>query len=336
MIKESTTIGIDVSKKTLDIAIVSEDQKKHQKVSNNLVGFNEINKSIKQLKLSHDVIIIIEATAGYQYGVVYYLIKQGFINVKVINPSIAKSFAMLNDIRGNKTDKVDAILLAKLGKVKDLPSYRETKEDIKKKQILTVLVGIKKSMREQVQRRNHLNYQSEVIDCKEMTKSIDLIIDSMKKEINKLEKLLYGLTKDDVLIISSIPGISEKGASFISTQLGDIQRFKNAKQVIAFSGLSPKNHESGTSIRGKGRITKKGNEILRCSLFQCSWYIYMQAIKQKGDKIFIDLIERLKAKKLHYYQILCAVAHKLLGIIFALLKKGEKFEKNYHFNLTSV
>jgi transposase len=334
--KKITTVGIDISKKTLDIAIVSEDQKKHQKVTNDLIGFKEIFKSIEQLKLSKDTIVIIEATAGYHYGIVYYLIEQEFANVKVINPSIAKSYAKMLDIRGNKTDKVDAIMLAKLGKIHELPSYRETKEDIRKKQILTAIVGLRKSLREQTQRKNHFKYQSKVIKCDEIINSLETVIASLKKEIAKLEKQLCQLAKDDVQIISSIPGVSEKGAACMSTQLGDINRFKNVKQIIAFSGLSPKNNESGTSIKGKGRITKQGNNVLRCSLFQSAWYIYMQAIKGEGDKIFVDFVGRLKLKKLHYYQILCAVAHKLLGIIFALLKKGEKYKENYHFNLTLV
>lgn len=331
MKKELTTIGIDVSKKTLDIAIVSEAQKKHQKVNNDLIGFKEISKSIKQLKLAKDTIVTIEATAGYHYGIVYYLIEQRFTNVKVINPSIAKNYVKMIDIRGNKTDKVDAFMLAKLGKVHELPSYQEGKADIEKKQILTAIVGLKKSLREQTQRKNHFEHQSKVIECDEVIKSLETVITSLKKEIAKLEKQLCKLAKDDIQIISSIPGVSEKGAAFMSTQLGDISRFKNVKQIIAFSGLSPRNNESGTSIKGKGRITKKGNNVLRCSLFQSAWYIYMQAVKGEGEKIFIDFVERLKLKKLHYYQILCAVAHKLLGIIFALLKKGEKYEKNYNF-----
>lgn len=281
---QNTTIGIDVSKNTLDIAIVSEDKKKHQKIKNDFVGFTEINKTIGQFNLKKDVIIIIEATAGYHYGIVYYLIEQGFTNVKVINPSIAKSFARMNDIRGTKTDKIDAVLLAKLAKIKELPSYHENKEDIKKKQILTALVGLKKSMREQTQRKNHFVHQDKIIDCTEIINSITLVINSLKNEILKLEKILCDLTKDDVQIISSIPGVSAKGAAAITTQLGNISRFKNAKQAIAFSGLSPRNHESGTSIKGRGNITKKGNEILRSSLFQCAWYIYMQAIQQKREK----------------------------------------------------
>ena len=84
------------------------------------------------------------------------------------------------------------------------------------------------------------------------------------------------------------------------------------------------------------KISKKGNETLRSSLYHSAWYIWMQAMKGLGDKIFVDLVKRLSAKKKHYYQILCAIAHKLLGIIFALLKKRQKFQQNYHFLLTSV
>lgn len=331
-----TTIGIDVSKKTLDVAIVSDNKKKHKKVKNDLSGYEQIKLLIKELRIKKDVNIVIEATGGYHYGIVYFLLENKFRNVKVINPSIARSFSQMKNLRGTKTDKVDSILLAELGKIKDLPSYQESKKDIEKKQIVTALVGLRKNLREQKQRKNQFEYQAKVINCDEILKSINVVMKTIKKEIQKLEKLLCDLTKEDVQIISSIPGVSEKGAAVISTQLGDIDRFKNEKQIVAFSGLDPKNHSSGTSINGKGNISKKGNEILRGSLFQCAWYIYMQSIQGNGEKIFLDFIDRLQKKKMHYYQILCAVAHKLLGIIFALLKKGEKFQHNYHFNLTSV
>jgi len=315
---------------------MSEEKKSHLKVKNDLLGFQEVLKRIKQLKFSKEVITVIEATGGYQYGVVYFLLEKGFVNVKVINPTIAKSFSRMNNIREAKTDKIDAKLLAELGKIKELPSYTESKDDIKKKQIVTTLDGLKKSLREQKQRRNHFKRQSEVIPCKEILESAAIVIKALEKEIDKLGKLLCSLTKEDNQIVSSISGISEKGAAVISTQLGDISRFRNSKQVTAFAGLDPRTKESGTSVKGKGKISKKGNELLRCALFQSAWYIYMQAVKGKGDKIFVDFVQRLREKKLHYYQILCAVAHKLLGIIFALLKKREKFQENYYFNLRSV
>ncbi len=242
---------------------------------------------------------------------------------------------MIN-LRGTKTDKIDSIQLAKLGKIQNLQSYQESKLDIKKKYLVSTLVGLRKHLRETRQRKNNLEYQAKVIDLTESLEALNNIIKSLKKEINQLEKKLCNYAKDDVQIISSIDGVSKKGAALISTQLGDITRFKNCKQVTAFSGLDPKTQESGTSVKKKGRISKKGNKTLREALFQSAWYIYMQAQKEKGDKIFIDLVERLKEKNKHYYQILCAIAHKLIGIIFTLLKKREKYVKNYHFSLTSV
>lgn len=330
------SIGIDISKESLDVSIVSQQRTKHLKVSNSINGFVQIEALMNQFNLPKDTIFIIEATGGYHYGIVYFLLEKGFLNVKVINPSIAKSFAQMNNLRGTKTDKIDSFLLAKLGKIQEFPSYQETKQDIEKKQIVTILIGLRKNIQEQKQRRNHFKHQSKVIPCKNILESIDKILLVLKKEITKLENLLCKLAEDEVKIISSIPGVSQKGAAVISTQLGDINRFKNEKQVIAFSGLDPKKQESGTSIKKRSNISKKGNEVLRTSLFQSAWYIYMQALKTKGDKIFVDFIERLKQKNMHYYQILCAVAHKLLGIIFALLKKQKLYEQNYHFNLTSV
>jgi transposase len=336
MNQEKTSIGIDVSKKTLDIGIVSSSKKTHKKIKNELSGYKEMLSLINSLDLPSETIIIIEATGGYHYGVVYFLLEQGFSNVKVINPSIAKAFAKMSNLRGTKTDKIDSILLANLGKIKDLPSYRESKTDIKKKYLVTTLIGLRKHLRETRQRKNAFEFQAKVIDMKEAISPLNKVITCLEKEIEKVEKKLCDYTKEDVQIISSIDGISEKGAALISVQLGEITRFQNCKQIVAFTGLDPKVEESGTSVKKKGSISKKGNPILRETLFQSAWFVYMQAVKGKGDTIFVNLVERLKEKNKHYYQVLCAIAHKLIGIIFALLKKKEKYVKNYHFSLTSV
>jgi transposase len=330
------SIGIDVSKKTLDFGIVSISKKSHKKIKNELIGYTEMLSLFDSLNVSLETTIIIEATGGYHYGVVYFLLEHGFSNVKVINPSIANAFAKMINLRGTKTDKIDAVLLAELGNIKELPSYRESKTDIKKKYLVTTLVGLRKHLRETRQRKNTFESQSKVIDMKEAISPLTKVIQCLKKEIEKLENKLCDYAKEDVQIISSIEGISEKGAALISVQIGDISRFQNCKQVVAFIGLDPKVEESGTSVKKKGSISKKGNPILREALFQSAWFVYMQAVKGKGDTIFVNLVERLKEKKKHYYQILCAIAHKLIGIIFALLKKKEKYVKNYYFSLTSV
>jgi transposase len=329
----NTSIGIDISKKTLDIAIISECKKKHNKVTNDMKGYKLILKEITELDLSKDISVIIEATGGYHYGIVYYLLDNNFSNVKVINPSIAKAFIQMNDIRSTKTDKVDAIMLAKLGQIKNLPSYTQTKEDVERKNIVTTLIGLRKSLREQTQRKNNFEYQEELgINCKEILKTYKSVIRSLQVEIKKLEKRICNLSEEDVKIISSIKGISQKGAAVISSQLGDISRLKNSKQVIGFSGLSPRVKSSGTSVKGQGRISKRGDAVLRESLFQSAWYICMQAGKGLADKVFQDFIDRLKKKNLHYFQIMCAVAHKLLGIIYSLLKKQEMYNSKFFEN----
>ena len=336
MNEEKFSIGIDVSKQTLDIGIVSISKTSHKKIKNELSGYKEMLSFVDSLNISHETIIIIEATGGYHYGVVYFLLEQGFSNVKVINPSIAKAFAKMSNLRGTKTDKVDAVLLAKLGKIKELPSYTESKSDIKKKYLVTTLIGLRKHLRETRQRRNTFEFQSKVIDMKEAIAPLSKVIKCLEKEIEKVEKKLCDYTKEDVQIISSIEGISEKGAALMSVEIGDITRFQNCKQLVAFTGLDPKVEESGTSVKKKGSISKKGNPVLREALFQSAWFVYMQAVKGTGDTIFVNLVERLKKGNKHYYQILCAIAHKLIGIIFALLKKKEKYVKNYHFDLTPV
>ena len=103
-------------------------------------------------------------------------------------------------------------------------------------------------------------------------------------------------------------------------ELPDLNHFKHDKEVIAYAGLNPSIRESGSSVNGQGRISKTGSSTLRNVL-------YMPALvgknKSEAYKAFVDkLHEKGKKPKV----ILVACMHKLLRIVYAILKKGVAFD----------
>ena len=110
-------------------------------------------------------------------------------------------------------------------------------------------------------------------------------------------------------MLRSIPGIADTIAAWL---LGEIQfhSFKSAKQVAAFAGLTPKRKESGTSLKGKSRVSKIGNTWLRKAL-------YMPAIVAKRfDPVVKALCTRLEERGKHTMQIICAAMRKLIPVDF--------------------
>lgn len=128
--------------------------------------------------------------------------------------------------------------------------------------------------------------------------------------------------RDQKKLLETIPGVGEATISQILSFV-DYQRFENAKQVAAFVGLNPKQHESGSSVRGRTRISKMGDGNLRKSL-------YMPAIvAKKYNPIIKEFCERLKKAGKPPMLIIGAAMRKLLHLIYGVLKSGKPFDANW-------
>ena len=127
--------------------------------------------------------------------------------------------------------------------------------------------------------------------------------------------------KQELLI--SIPGIGKKTATLILGELPSIDRFQHVGQVVAYAGLSPQQHSSGSSVRKKTRLTKIGNRNLKTALF----FPAMTAMKH--NPVVIALALRLEKKGKEKMVIVGAAMKKMLQIAYGVLKSGQPFDPNY-------
>src|SRR5512146_1419113 len=118
------SIGIDVSKGKLDLGLINTDQTtQNLQFANNQEGIPSLVETLKEYQENvEDIPVVIEATGGYHYGITFSLLEKGFQNVKVINPLSTKKH-LSSQIRKIKTDKKDALLLAKIGLLEELNTY---------------------------------------------------------------------------------------------------------------------------------------------------------------------------------------------------------------------
>ncbi|MGG1647356.1 IS110 family transposase, partial [Peribacillus simplex] len=156
-----------------------------------------------------------------------------------------------------------------------------------------------------------------------------------KEHLSKLEAEIDALAKEieEYTILKSIPGIGEKIAATIISEIGEIDRFNNPKKLVAFSGVDPSVFESGKFTATKNRITKRGSSRLRHALYMAVRCAIRDCRKSKTTD---EIIPRNKKLRVFYdkkreegkpYKVaVIACVNKLLHWIFALLKNKMTFQ----------
>jgi transposase len=130
--------------------------------------------------------------------------------------------------------------------------------------------------------------------------------------------------KEQARLLCSIPGIGEVTAAVILAEIGDVKHFQSARQVAAFAGLVPRLRESGSSVRGKPRLSKVGSPRLR----KCLYFPAMTALR--WNPLIQALGQRLLAQGKPKMLILGAAMRKLLHLAYGVLKSGKPFDANFN------
>lgn len=316
-------LGIDISKLKFDAALmVAGKIKKTHIFENAPSGFKALSNWLLKQGIT-TVAACMEATGCYGEALATYLYGQGF-TVSVVNPAQIKSFSGAQ-LKRAKTDKADAKLIAQfylqMNPVPWTPPPLHVRELQALVQRLSALVQM------EGQEQNRMDTAAAVI-----RPSIATVLATIKAEIKTVEALIRehidrhpGL-KEQSGLLDSIPGIGKATIARVLAFIGDVQRFEHAKALAAFIGLNPTVHQSGSSVRGKPHLSKKGNALLRRAL-------YMPAIvARRYNPVIKTFADRLKKAGKPNRVIIAAVMRKLLHIIYGVLKSGKTFDADYSPN----
>lgn len=142
------------------------------------------------------------------------------------------------------------------------------------------------------------------------------------KEIEELKTTIISKAKDCYLFepISSIIGIGELTTALIIAELKDINRFNNIKELTAYCGLDPSIKQSGSSVNGKGHISKTGNSYIRRILFNTICNIIMIASRTNPENEILLYYRKKRSEGKHHYVSVIACTTKLLRLILAKCK----------------
>lgn len=313
-------VGLDISKISFDVALLFDDNKvKTKKFKNNEKGFSELQEWLNKHK-SSSLHFCMEATGIYGESLATYLFDKGYM-VSVINPAQIKGFAQ-SELSRNKTDRSDSQLIARFCRAINPSPWQPKPIHIRELQALVRRAESLQGMLNQESNRNEVS--STIVQS-----SIESVINKLEEEINKVRNTIkehinkFTDLREKYQLLKTIPGVGEVTISQVLAFIGNIEDFKNAKQVAAFIGLNPKKRQSGTSVQGKTRLSKVGNSNLRKSF-------YMPAISAKRyNPIIREFCENLKASGKPTMLIIGAAMRKLVHIIFGVLKSGKPFDANY-------
>lgn len=312
-------LGVDVSKNTLSAALLSNECYKYKDFANDKSGHLALHNWLKATGIC-GIEVCLEATGTYGDEVSDFMYHLGYI-VKVINPLQIKSFAKAKLSR-HKTDKVDSAIIAEYGATFESICYEPIKADRKE---LRSLYRCTQDLKEQITFCiNHL--ENEHLLPKLVRDNWQKTKKHYEKQSKILQVRILEIIKSDKDLdmhfshLQSIKGIGQETGIAILAELPRIESFKSARQLAAFIGLTPKHHQSGTSVHGRTKISKMGVGGLRKALF----FPAMSAMRfnEYFKKFALKLESSGKAKK----SIICAVMRKLVHIIFGILKNREEFK----------
>jgi len=315
-------LGVDIAKKKFDVALLINGKLKHKVFTNDEEGFEELELWLKKQGANH-VHVCLEASSTYGDELAAYMHDAGH-SVSIVNPARIKGFAQ-SELMRTKNDKVDAGLIARFCLAMHPEPWTPAPPEMRQLQSLVRRVDALINMRTQELHRLGTAHKAIEHSIREHVAYLDTQIDVLKRQIADLIKNDPDLkAKKDLL--KSIPGIGEATIAAILAELHMFERYDSVGKVVAFIGLAPRQFISGSSIKGKPRLSKVGHARLRKAL-------YMPALVSiQCNPIIQVFYHRLKENGKNGKVVVCAIMRKLVHLIFGILKSGRPFDPNYTTN----
>ncbi len=315
-------LGIDIAKLKFNVCLVNMSGKlRHKVFPNNEAGFEQLRQWLAKHGVER-VRACLEATGTYSEPLALFLAESGHI-VSLVNPAATKAFAA-SRLSRTKNDRVDAELIARFCQAQEPPAWMPPSVEVRELQALVRRLDSLVEMR--VMEENRL---SAGITVETVRRSVEEHLTYLNEQIKRTEELIrrhinnHPTLKQRSELLDSIPGIGEATAALLLSEITDIKQYRSARQVAAYAGLVPRERQSGTSVRGRTRLSKIGNARLRRALYfpaitalRCSPFFQAWA---KG------LQERGKSKM----SVICAVMRKLVHLAYGVLKSEKPFDPQW-------
>lgn len=331
-------VGIDISAKSAVVAWCGADDEQLDKrlftptsvftIEQTPAGFAQLQRRLETTDvLPAATLIVLEATSTYWIRLASALHEAGY-GVSVINPKQAHDFAKAV-LQRAKTDALDAQVLAQLA-MQLQPAcwnppprvYHELRQRLAQRDTLQTL-------RQQIINQQHALAQEVVIVEPVAARQAELVA-VIDKQITQVERELREVVEQDgewagsITRLQSIPGIGLVTSAWLVVATLNFTTCSSAEAVTSYAGLAPYPKQSGSSVRGRAYVGHSGDGRLRRALFMAT------LSAAQCNPTIKDFYDRLRQAGKPTKVARCAAARKLLHIAFAVAKKQQVFDADYH------
>jgi len=318
----SSVLGVDISKAKFDVALLNDEGKYRCKVfANSRAGFAALEQWLRAhlpqgLASLH---VCLEATGSYHEPLALHLYDQG-VRLSVVNPMRVKRFMELEGAR-NKTDQGDAKSLARFCRMTTPEPWEAPTPGVRVLQALVARLDALQQMHQSEANRLAVAHTAVQPSLLEVLATLDKAIAEVKAQIRQ--------TIDDdpdlrqrAALLQSIPGLGERTIPQLLAYIGRPQRFNSVKALSAYASLSPMIRQSGSSLNQRSGTHPQGHRQLKRALY------FPAMVAGQHNPVIAAFWQRLKAQNKPGKVIVVACMHKLLAIIYGVLKSNTPFDAN--------
>jgi transposase len=326
-------VGIDVAQKELVVSLGNMDEETTIKIYayktflNTEKGFMAMVLWVKKQTIdSSPLRYVMEATGVYHEALAYFLSDRTY-SVSIVMPNRITNFFRTLEIK-TVTDKSMSEAIATFGLEKKLDDWVQPKKAFR--ELRQVTRERDQLIAERTMLKNQLH--AEEVEAFASEKTVSRIKDRIKMVNTQLKEItgeIAGAIKNDaevnhaVRLITSIPGIGILTAAVIMAETNGFELIRSKKQITSYAGLDVKEKESGTSVKGKPKISKKGNRHLRKAMHMPALTAIRHSERYKA--IFVRIVAKSGIKM----KATVAVQRKLLEMAYTIYKTRTPYETDY-------
>ncbi len=330
--REEHWVGLDVSKATFDAALALSDQrfpstpirtlpwKAFPRTREGVAAFLAwLNERVPKARVR----VIMEATGKYSVELTTWLLaRRPSFRPAIENPKNTKAFIDSLSQR-NKTDGLDARGLAFYGVERRPAPYEPLSKARQELRELSRCRDALVAQRTAVKNRLREKSSSKIV-ARMQTRQLGQLNDDIAKLEQEMKRVINeddGF-KRDFALLNTIAGVGPITAMTVLAEIGDLRRFERARQLTAYAGVTPRNVESGTSVRGKTHMCKRGNARVRQALYLSA----MATLNTKRPNSLSTMHYRLCEEGKEGKAALGAVMRKQLTVMRAILISGKPYD----------
>lgn len=313
-------LGCDVAKSKLDVSLINEQgiEQWTDKLPNDTVAITTYLLTIMGAYPEATLCCVAEATGCFHHPLAAACYALG-IDCRVYNAILTRQ-QIKATVRGKKTDRTDALLIARMGlrgegRLYTPEVYLVTKYAARAGQQLGVL-----SRAVQLYQR----HVESVLEDELSTAASELLV-GIQTQFKAARAQFIAATAASappelMRLLRTIPGVGPYIAASLIGEIQNMQRFTTAKAVIAYAGLDPRIKQSGKCLNSTGRLTKRGSSYLRRTVFIAA------SVARRYDPQFKALYDKKRDEGKTYTVATCVVARKLLTVIRSVWLSGKDYE----------